>query len=498
MSIPPSTTSAGQAEEHFRQGNLLREAGRGEEAIAAFCAALALRPESAEVASNLGHLLEQAGRLEEALVYYRQAIAANPGLPEAQHNLGNALFKTHRLAEAVGAFRRALALRPEFASAWLNLGNALRLQNELTPAIEAYQRALALNPERADAHVNLANAFRAQNRLEEALASSHRALALAPQLPQAHLNAAMVHLVAGDLRAGWPHAEYRHALKLGGAGREFAQPQWRGAEPLAGRTILLHAEQGFGDTLHFVRYVRLVIALGAAVHVEVQPALKALLAASLPEAAGVLAHGDPLPSFDLHCPLPSLPLAFQTELASIPSKVPYVRVPAGRREQWRGYTGGGKALRIGLAWAGNPTHPNDFNRSLTLADLRGIFTQLPGAQFFCLKKELSAADAAVLAAAPEVTDPGPLLEDFADTAALLEQLDLVIAVDTSVAHLAGALGRPVWIMLPYSPDWRWLLGRTDSPWYPSAQLFRQPRTGDWAPVLEQVRRDLEKLCSECT
>ena len=496
MSKPPSDSTTEQAEEHFHQGNLLRETGRGEEAIIAFRAALALLPGSAEIALNLGHLLEQAGRLEESLVYYRQAVAANPDRPEAHHNLGNALFKTHRLAESVDSFRRALALRPDFAPAWLNLGNALRLQNELEPAIEAYRRAFELHPERADALVNLANAYRAQNRLDEALAASQRALELAPQMPQAHLNTAMVHLVAGDLTAGWPHAEYRHALKLGGAGREFAQPQWRGEMPLAGRTILLHAEQGFGDTLQFVRYAGKVIALGAVVYVEVQPALQALLAASLPEAAGVLAHGEPLPPFELHCPLPSLPLAFQTNLASIPSTVPYVRVPAARRERWRGYAGGGKKLRVGLAWAGNPTHPNDFNRSLSLADWRGLFTDLPAAQFFSLKKELSTADADVLSAAPEVTDPGPLLEDFADTAALLEQLDLVIAVDTSVAHLAGALGRPVWILLPFSPDWRWLLGREDSPWYPSARLFRQPHTGDWAAVLAQVRSALERRCSE--
>ena len=496
MSIPPSPNSTEQVEDYFRRGNRLREAGRFEEAIAAFSAALKLRPESAEAALNLGHLLEQAGRLEEAVTFYRQAVVSNPLLPEAHHNLGNVLFKTHRLAEAADSFRQALALRPEFAPAWLNLGNALRLQNELEPAIEAYRRALALHPDRADAHVNLANAYRAQNRLEEALAASRRALALAPQMPQAHLNTAMVHLVAGDLRAGWPHAEYRQVLKLGGAGREFDRPQWRGEEPLAERTILLHAEQGFGDTLQFVRYAAEVIALGAAVYVEVQPALQTLLAASLPQAAGVLAHGEPLPPFELHCPLPSLPLAFQTDLASIPAEFPYVRVPDTYKERWRGYADGGQALRVGLAWAGNPTHPNDFNRSLTLAELRGIFTGLPAAQFFNLKKELSAADAATLAAAPELTDPGPLLGDFADTAALIEQLDLVIAVDTSVAHLAGALGRPVWVLLPFSPDWRWLLGREDSPWYPSARLFRQPRTGDWGTVLMQVRCALEQLCAE--
>lgn len=453
--------------------------------------ALALCPGMSEAEFNIGFLLEKAGGLPEALACYERARERMGGDAAVHFAIGNVCCKLQRLVDAAAAYRTALHLRPDFAQAWLNLGNTSRLQNDLVGAVDCYQRVAELQPESADAHVNLANAYRAQNRLAEARASCARALALAPGSPEAHLNLAMALLVGGELRTAWPHAEYRHAWKLGGAGREFAQPRWTGGDSIAGRRLLLHGEQGLGDTLQFVRYVRLVAERGATVHVEVQPPLRDLLAASLPEAETVLAHGEPLPEFDLHCPLASLPLAFGTELATVPARIPYLTVPDRAATRWRGCFGAERGLKVGLAWAGNPTHPNDFNRSLALAEFGPVCAPLPGARFFSLKKEMSAADETLLGQWTHVTNLARHLRDFSDTAALIEQLDLVITVDTSIAHLAGALGKPVWVMLPFSPDWRWLLGREDSPWYPTARLFRQVNIGAWQPVLQGVRMELE-------
>ncbi len=490
----PSAQIRAAAERHFEDGSRRMAAGRDREALADFRAALELCPDLGEAELNVGLLLEKDGTLEDALACCRRAATLLPDRAESHFAVGNLCLKTRRLGEAVEAFRRALACQPAFPQAWLNLGNALRLANDLSGAVDCYQRAGALRPESVEVQVNLANAYRAQNLLPESLAAGERALALDPERPEAHLNYAMALLVSGELGRAWPHAEYRHAWKLGGAGREFSQPRWAGGTVPAGRRILLHGEQGLGDTLQFVRYVPLVAKLGATVHLEVQAPLRDLLAASLPEAASVTAFGHALPEFDLHCPLPSLPLAFGTELATIPARVPYVRVPPAQVERWRGFFGGGARPKIGLAWAGNPTHPNDYNRSLPLAKLRDVFAGVSGARFFSLKKEVSAADAVLLQESPEVVNLAPHLGDFADTAALIEQLDLVIAVDTSVAHLTGALGRPLWVLLPFSPDWRWLLGREDSPWYPSARLFRQPRTDDWDNVVARVRTEIEVFC----
>ncbi|HVU34380.1 MAG TPA: tetratricopeptide repeat-containing glycosyltransferase family protein [Opitutaceae bacterium] len=496
MSPTDQPTPASQrslAREQFHRANALREAGQVDAAIQELRAAIAADPEFAEAYVNLGHLLERAAGLADAAAMYERAIALQPGLADAHRNLGAVRFKLGDLGAALASFERVVTLRPEAADAHLGLSAVHRLRNEFDAAIAACERALAVSPGSAAAWINLANIYRAQNRIAAARAASERALALAPDSPQANINHAMVELVAGNLRAGWPHAEARHAMKLAGAGREFAQPQWRGAEPLAGRRILLHAEQGLGDTLLFVRFVPLVAALGASVFLQVQRPLRELLEASFGGCARLLTFGEPLPDFDLHCPLPSLPLAFGTDLASLPAQVPYVRVPADAMGRWRNRLPTKGTLRVGLAWAGNPSHPNDANRSMPLETLRPLWTRVGGATFHSLKKEMSPTDAEILRSTPEVVDLAPRLENFGDTAAAIAELDLVIAVDTSVAHLAGALGRPVWILLPFSPDWRWLLERDDSPWYPTARLFRQSRTAAWDPVIDRVVSELSAL-----
>ncbi len=486
MNPPPRTTARTMARAFFDQGNRLREQGRASDALVAYREAVIADPELGEAWLNLGHLQELAGNLAEAAAGYLRATELRPDLPEAHLNLGNVCLKRGDHEAARASFQRAVGLHPDLPEAHLNLGHAHRLRNELAAAEAACRRALVLRPGYADAWTNLANILRAQNRLDEALSAAQRAVALAPRSPQAHLNLGMAHLVRGELPAGWPHAEFRHALRLGGAGREFSQPQWTGAEPLAGKSILLHGEQGFGDTLMFVRFVSVVAAHDARVILEVQPPLKTLLEESYPGLAGVFASGETLPRFDVHCPLPSLPLALGVELATIPRRAPYLFVSDEKLERRKTIFAGGPCLRVGLAWAGNPTHPNDYNRSIPLVQLAALIAGEADVRWFSLKKEMSPADAAVLSDLKRVEILAPRLEDFSDTAAAICQLDLVIAVDTSVAHLAGALGRPVWVLLPFSPDWRWLLDRADSPWYPSVRLFRQPRVGDWATVMAEV------------
>jgi len=489
----PATVRRELARLHFERGNLLREQGRLDDAAVAFGEAVACRPDLAEAWLNLGHLRELRGRYAEAIAAYRSALGVDPALPEAHLNLGNALLKTGEPVAALTAYRAAVAARPDYAEAHLNLGNILQLQGHLDAAFEAYQRVLAIRPACAEAHVNLGKIHRARNQLDAALAACRRALALDPGLPQAQLNEALVHLVSGDLRAGWPKCEARWRIAGGPMKRDLPAPVWRGDVSLAGKTILLHAEQGLGDTLQFVRYVSLVAARGATICLELPPSLKSLLA-GLPGVASIRARGEELPRFDFHCPLMSLPLAFATDLDSIPAAVPYLRAPAEREAHWRKIVGPASGPRIGLVWAGNPGHPNDRNRSVPFAQFRPVCSPLAGVRFFSLKIEASRDDIAALAAAPEVADHAGEVRDFADTAALVAQMDLVISVDTSVAHLAGAMGKPVWLLVPFSPDWRWLLERDDSPWYPSMRLFRQTAIGDWDSVVRLIRSELERRC----
>lgn len=490
----PSPERPPSAAEHFHRGNALRELGRFDAAAAAFCEAVALAPALAEAHLNLGHVLELQGRIAEAEAAYRRALAADPALPEAHFNLGNILLRLGRPAESQVALEHALALRPAYPEALVNLGNLLRLDNQLDAAESLYSRALALRPDYADAFVNLGNVFRARNEMARAFAAYERALALNPRLSKAHLNQGLAYLVTGDLRRGWPKVEHRLNVQGTAPPRELAAPRWRGEGPLAGKTILLHAEQGLGDTLQFVRYVPRVAALGARVLLEVQPPLRALLD-GFPGTKSVFTHGEALPDFDYECPLFSLPLAFGTELATVPAKTPYVHAPPARVARWHEWAQRLTPPRIGVVWSGNPGHPNDPNRSIPLALFQAVLADFAGASFVCLQKEIAARDLQPSRACPGLVVPAPGFADFADTAGLVAQLDLVIAVDSSVVHLAGAMGKTVWLLLPFSPDWRWLLARTDSVWYPATRLFRQTRLGDWPAVLAEVRRALEQRFS---
>jgi len=324
---------------------------------------------------------------------------------------------------------------------------------------------------------------------DEAVAAYWQAVAIDPDLPASQWNLALALLVRGDFAQGWGKYEWRRkCADIGCARPDIIQQQWHG-EPLEGRTILLHAEQGFGDTIQFMRYLPLVVQCGGRVIVECQSELQRLLKIMAPDIP-IIARGQPLPDFDLQCPLLSVPKAMGTTLATIPAHVPYLRADAQDMQAWRNRLADhGHCMKVGLIWAGNPRHKNDRNRSMKLAHFAHL-AQVQGVQFYNLQKGEAAAEAKTFPLGMALIDWTDELKDFADTAGLIANLDLVIAVDTAVAHLAGAMGKPVWTLLPFCPDWRWLRGREDSPWYPTMRLFRQPANGDWNSVMKRVAEAL--------
>src|SRR5215470_2595956 len=470
-------------------GLVLHALKRDADALASFDQALALDPDHVEALNNRGTALLNVNRPAEALAAFERLLSATPRHLEAQVNRANALLDLDRAEEAIAAYEAVLAAHPRHAGAHFNRGNALASRDRFDEAIAAYDRAIALAPGYVKAHTNRGLALRALNRHQEALASYGRAVALDKDVVDAHINAAHALLTLGDFARGFAAYEWRWKLAaLAPHRRTLRQPLWLGTPSVTGKTILLHAEQGLGDTIQFARYAKLLARAGATVVLEVAPALKELLS-GLDGAARVVAQGEALPPFDLHCPLASLPLAFKTELKSIPAEIPYLSAPAERLEKWRARIDGLARPRIALAWAGNPAHANDRHRSIPLARLAPLWS-LDGPTFVSVQRDGTERDAGVLAGSPRLLHLGNELSDFADTAAVLTLVDLVISVDSAVAHLAGALGRRVWILLPFSPDWRWMLGRDDSPWYPTAKLFRQPAIGDWQSVLERLRREL--------
>jgi tetratricopeptide (TPR) repeat protein len=475
----------GFAEAHYNLGSVLQRANRLEEATDSLRRATATRPDYFDAHLHLGNVLYKQKQFEAAVASYRNAVELRPDSPLTHHGLGLALQALRRFDEAVASYRRALEMKPDFAEVYNSLGNALAAQAHDEEAIESFRRALALKPDYADAHNNLGVALQKENRIADALRSYHRCELLRPDHADLHLNMALAYLVAGDFVNGWREYEWRYQSKER-TPRKLPQPLWTG-EDLAGKTILLHHEQGLGNTIQFMRYAPLVAARGARIVLEVQPPL-ARLAATLKGVAQVVAAGEAPPPVDFHCPLLSLPERFGTHLATIPAKMPYLTAQAEAVTRWRREIGDVPALKVGLVWAGNAKHHSEPDRSLGLERLAPLL-ELPGIRWFSLQVGERAGDVARLPAGM-IVDLSRGLTDFAETAAMIANLDLVVAVDTSVVHLAGALGRPVWAMLPFAPDWRWLLDREDSPWYPSLRLFRQPRAGDWDGVIARVRDGL--------
>jgi tetratricopeptide (TPR) repeat protein len=470
-------------------GLVLDALKRHEEALASFDTALALDRRHVNALNNRALTLAKLGRAEEALASWDEALAIDPDHLQALHNRGNALHRRKRHEAALADYDRFLAAAGDDIDVLNNRGGSLAALGRIAQAIESYDRAIAIDSRRPEILINKAYVLAECHEFNRALSVYAQAADLEGKRAEAMWCASLVRLRLGDFTRGWQEYEWRwRQANWAPQQRQFAAPLWLGQEPLVGRTILLHAEQGYGDTLQFLRYARNVVALGATVLLEIQPPLKPLLA-DFAGAARVFARGEALPPFDLHCPMMSLPLAFGTSLDTIPSDVPYVQVPTGRLRHWRERLGPPRSLRVAIVWAGSPAHKNDHIRSISLARLRALLST-PAVEFVSIQRELSPTEAATLPRHRQVLHIGGELGDFADTAAVISLMDLVVSVDTSVVHLAGALGTPVWVLLPFTPDFRWLLGRQNSPWYPSARLFRQQRIGDWESVLECVRDEL--------
>ena len=429
--------------------------------------------------------------MTEAVASFHKALQIKPDIAEAHYNLGGAFSDLGKHEEAVSSYRRALEIKPDYAEAHNNVGNALGDLGKHEDAIASYQRALKLKPDYAKAHRNLGNALKHLGKHGEAVASFHIALQVKPDDADAHYNLGDTLLLNGDFEAGWKEYEWRWQIEqLKNSRRYFAQPLWLGEDTLDGRTILLHSEQGIGDTIQFSRFAKMVADRGARVILEVPSPLAGLME-KLEGFTRLVENGSALPYFDYHCPLLSLPLAFNTDIDSIPAHIPYIFSDSARVASWQKILGVKTNPRVGLVWSGNRTHKNDHNRSIALIRMLPLLAQ--DIQWISLHKEIQEREADLLASRKDILHFGDELKDFSDTAALIELMDLVISVDTSVAHLAGAMGKPVWILLPFIPDWRWLLDREDSPWYPRARLFRQPKVGDWAGVISRLNHELPNL-----
>lgn len=478
------------ADAQINRGSVLTGLKRVDEALASFSKALDIAPASVEAFNNRGNALRELKRFEEALMSYDNAIALDPNYGHAHNNRGVTLHDLGRFEDAIASYDCALLLIPDYAEVFYNRGNALRSLKRLDEALTGYDRAIAIQPNCANFHVNRGVTLKELHRLDEALASNDQALCVEPNSAAARSNKSLIYLMTGNFEQGWDLYEWRFStIELGNDQRSFPQPRWVAGESIAGKTILLHAEQGIGDIIQFCRYAKLVAERGARVVLEAPVALKVLLE-GLAGVSQIVEWGTALPEFDIYTPLLSLPLAFGTRLENIPSSVPYLKSNEIKNLSWSNRLGVKSRPRVGLVWSGNPHHTNDHNRSLRLEEL---LDYLPaGFDYVSLQKEVREDDREILNQSGLKQFSNELV-DFSDTAALCELMDLIISVDTSVAHLAGALGKRTWILLPHVPDWRWLLERDDSPWYPTARLYRQSERGIWESVLRRVAQDLVKL-----
>jgi tetratricopeptide (TPR) repeat protein len=508
-------------------GTTLRHQGRHEEALKAFENAVQLKPENAELWKVLGDVLVELERPADALLNFQHVLELNPRHWGAAHKCGMILHKLGRLEEALSCFnlcdglqpnhvstlsmraicldglkrseealidtRRAQALDPTNADICNNVGILLRTHGQDKEALEWFDRAIELRPNFTEALHNKAVSLTQIRQFHEAFAIYDGLKAFDPNDALADLGLAHLHMLTGNFEAGWAGREARWKVpSLSASYPKLSQPMWLGNSALEGKTILIGADEGFGDTIQFARYVPMVAERGARVVLVVQDPLHGLLS-GLPGVSQCIPISATktiaLPAFDIHCPMMSLPLAFGTTLDTIPSPTSYLPRPEKARVQaWEDRLGPHDRLRVGLVWSGNPKHRNDHNRSLPLRALTRILDA--DATFVSLQKDPRPADKATLLERADIVDLTAHLTDFTETAALMTCLDLVITVDTSVAHLSGALGRPTWILLPYTPDYRWLLDRDDSPWYPTARLFRQSETREYATVLDRVRAEL--------
>ncbi len=510
-------------------GTTLLRQGRQEEALKVFDKAVQLGPENADLWIGLGNILADVRRFAEALQTFQHVLTLNPRHGDAAFKSGYLLHKLERFDEALGYLDLANEMQPNNAQVLRTRGWLLRDMGvcrmpwptgsgefKLAPgdgstcndialifqalgqeeeALPWFDRALKLLPNSMEVLSNKVFLLGKLRRIDEAFALHERMKALGLNNATTETNVSLLHLLTGNFEAGWAGREARWTKAEKVSYPKFGQPMWLGGEEIKGKTLLIHVDEGLGDTIQFVRYIPSVAALGAHIILVVERPLRALLS-NFPDVSQCLALStDALPAFDMHCPITNLPLAFGTRLDTIPAEVPYLPLPSAEQTRiWEDRLGVHDRLRVGLVWSGNPRHKNDHNRSIPLQTFAGLLDQTD-ATFISLQKNPRPADKSVLLERTDIVDLTAHLNDFVDTASLVRCLDLVITVDTSVAHLAAALGRPTWVLLPYTPDWRWLLDRDDSPWYPTMRLFRQSKNRDWSEVLARVRGELLGLVS---
>jgi tetratricopeptide (TPR) repeat protein len=445
------------------------------------------------ILNELGTLLLQLGQLEEGCQFLGKSLKISPLQPQVLYNRGIAFGMLNNYEEALASFNAAIALKADSAEFHYNRGKALKELGMLDEAIRSYQNATKLNSSFAEAYYNLGNVQKEQLLIDEAIANYDRAISLKADYPEAYWNKACLKLLSGEYEEGWQLYEWRWKIKENPLARNFSQPLWLGRESISGKTLLVHTEQGLGDVMQFCRYLTQLEDLAGQVIFEAPESLVALLTTMQTRVVKFIAKGQPLPAFDLHCPIMSLPHALKTQLCSIPADIPYLFACKEKCNNWQRKLGDKNRFRIGLVWSGAQGNSNDANRSIPFKTFIPLL-KLPF-EFHCLQKEIRPADSKQLKNFPEIRIHQDLLQDFSDTAALAMQMDLVISVDTSIAHLSGALGLPVWIILAFLPDFRWLRDRKDSPWYPTAQLFRQSLPGDWSAVIAEITASLHKQCN---
>jgi tetratricopeptide (TPR) repeat protein len=470
------------------KGSALLEIEEPEEALKFFSRAVELDSANASALCNKASCLIKLKRPEEALIAAQKSIELKSDSAAAWNNRGNALNNLKRYEEALASFNRSIELKPDYAEAWLNHGNTLDDLQRQEEALISYKQSIDLKPDYAEAWLNRGNTLDDLRRSGEALASYNKSIELRPDYADAYWNKALSLLRLGNFTEGLKLYEWRWKYReFNSPKRNFVQPLWLGNEPLIGKSILLHAEQGIGDTIQFCRYGKLVKDLGATVIIEVQRALAEVIE-SLDGVDQILIEGQPLPAFDYHCPLLSLPFALKTKIDTIPSAPGYLSADTRKIMQWSSRISADKSKpTVGIVWKGNPIHKNDHNRSIRLEIIQRILVD--SVNWVSLQKDITDAEGLILRAA-KVQDYSTEFKDFSDTAALIASIDLVVSVDTSVAHLAGAVGKPIWLLLPYVPDFRWLWDRADSPWYPTMKIFRQAGPNDWDAALSRVFAEL--------
>ena len=485
------------AEAYSNRGNALQELKQLDVAIASYDKAIELKPDFADAYCNRASALKELKQFDAALISSDKAIELRPNFAEAYLNRGVSLQGLNQLDAAIASYDKAIALKPDYADAYYNQGIALQELKQFDTAIASYDKAIALKPGYADAYYNRGNAMQELKQFDAAVASYNKAIALKPDYAEAYWNKSLLLLLIGELIKGFNLYEWRweekEILKFK---RNFSQPLWLGGESLLGKTVLLHAEQGLGDTIQFCRYAKMVSDLGANLILEVQKPLMRLLK-DLTGVSSLIAKGDPLPEFDFHCPLLSLPLAFKTDLNSIPSSKSYLEAEVERVAYWKDRIKG-DGLKIGIAWQGSKGTKVDIGRSFELKLFKNI-AALPNVQLISLQKGYGSEQLKSMPQGMQVEDLGEELDAegaFLDSAAVMMNLDLVITSDTAVAHLAGALGVKTWVALKFVPDWRWMLDRQDSPWYPSLKLYRQEKMDDWIPVFDQLLVDITLMRKE--